>query len=87
MVNGIRTIYPHKLNKGFNSKFCIGSWVQHYTPEEGQRKYWPKRCVYNNEDEDNSPNIMNDNNFSFIFLSMTTGLGEGKLNSNLLSSA
>ena len=28
--------------------------------KEGRRIYRPKRCEYNNEDEDNNPNILND---------------------------
>ena len=32
MINGIRTIYPGGLNKGFVLKFC----VKHETPVEGQ---------------------------------------------------
>ena len=39
--------------------FCVGSRVRQ-TPEEGRRKYWPKRCEYNNKDEDNSPKTLND---------------------------
>ena len=47
----MRKIYPHGLNKGFSLKFCIGSWIQDETPEEGSKKYQPKH-EYNNEDED-----------------------------------
>ena len=32
----IRTIYNYKLNKGFSSKFHVGSQAQHETPEKGQ---------------------------------------------------
>ena len=39
MVNRIRTIYPPGLDKGFSSRFCVGSQVQYETPEEGQRIY------------------------------------------------
>ena len=60
MVIGITTIYPHGLNK--SSKFCVGSQVQHKTLEEGQRMHRLKYCRYNNEDEDNSPNIISDKN-------------------------
>ena len=35
MVNEIRTIYTCGLHNGFGSKFCVGSWVQQETPEEG----------------------------------------------------
>ena len=61
MVNGIGTIYPSGLNKGFGSRFCVGTRVRHETPEEVRRTYEPKRCEYNNDDEDNSPNILREN--------------------------
>ena len=32
--------------------------TDHETLEEGQRTYWPKPWEYNNEDENNSPNIL-----------------------------
>ena len=35
MVNRIRSVYPHGLDKGFCSKFHVGSWVWQETPEEG----------------------------------------------------
>ena len=38
----------------------VVSRVRHETPEAGQRTYRPKRCVYNNQDEVNSPNIQNE---------------------------
>ena len=60
MVNRIRTMNPRGLNKGFSSKFFLSSRVRHDTPEEGRRVYRPKRCMHNNEDEDNSPNILSD---------------------------
>ena len=49
------------FNKGCSSKFHIGYRVRQ-TPEEGQRTYRPKRCGNNNEDEDNSPETLNDKN-------------------------
>ena len=61
MANGIRTADPRGFNKGRNSKFCEGSRVRQ-TPEEGRRKYWPKRCRNKNKDEDNSPKTLNDKN-------------------------
>ena len=64
MVNRIRTIYLDGLDKRFGSKFCVGSQVQHETLEEGWRMNWPKRCEYNNKDEDNSQNTLNDKNFT-----------------------
>ena len=67
MFNGISTIYQCGLNKGFSSKFCVGSRVRHETPEEGRRTYRPKCWEYNNGDEDNSSNILSDkNSLSFV---------------------
>ena len=60
MVNGIRGSDPRRLNKGCGSKFCEGSRVRQETPV-GWRSYRPKRCEYNNN-EDNSPKILNDKN-------------------------
>ena len=61
MVNGIRTGDSQGLNKGRGSKFRVDSRVRQ-TPKEGRRTYWPKRCEYNNKDEDNSPKTLNDKN-------------------------
>ena len=36
--------------------------LRRQTPEEGPRKYRPKRCGNNNKDEDNSPKTLNDKN-------------------------
>ena len=44
MVNGIKTIYPHGLNKGFGSKFRVGLRIHHDTPDEGYSMHLPKRC-------------------------------------------
>ena len=66
MFNEIRTIYPHGLNKGFSSRFSVGSRVRHETPEEDQRIHRPKRCKHNNEDEDLSPNILSNKRNNFI---------------------
>ena len=60
MVNGIRTGDPSGLNKGRSSKFHAGFRIR-LTPEEGRRKYRPKRCENNNKD-DNSPKTLNDKN-------------------------
>ena len=49
MFNGIRTIYPRGLIE-VSLKFCMGSQVQHETPEEGWRTHRPKYCEYDNED-------------------------------------
>ena len=61
MVNGIRTSYHHGLDKGFSLTFCVGSQVQHDTPEEGLRTYWPKCGEFNYED--NSLDILSDKNY------------------------
>ena len=53
MINGIWTIYPGGLSKGFDSKFHISCRVQYETSKKGQRMYQPKP-KYNNKDEDNS---------------------------------
>ena len=58
MVNGIRTIYPCRLSKGFNSKFCVGFRARHKATEEGRSAYQPKCCKYNNEVKDNSSKIL-----------------------------
>ena len=63
MVNGIRTILPRGLNKKFGLKFCMGSRVQHETPEERGRMYHSKHCEYNHKDDDNSPNTLSDKNY------------------------
>ncbi len=60
MANEIRTDDPRGFNKGRSSKFCEGSRVRQ-TPEEGRRTYRPKRCGNNNQDDVNSPKILNAN--------------------------
>ena len=67
MVNGIRTISPHELNKGFSLNFCEGSRIQQDTPVEGPRTKQLKHCEYNNKDEDNSLNTLNDKKLSSLF--------------------
>ena len=47
MLNGIKTIDPHRLNKRFGLKFYVGSWVWLETLEEDQTIHWPKHCEYN----------------------------------------
>ena len=66
MVCGMRKGYPRGLNKGLGSKFHDGSRlrqegprVREEIPKKGQRAHRLKRCVYNNEDEDNNPNNTN----------------------------
>ena len=62
MVNGIRASDHRELNKGRGSMFRVGSRVREETPEECRRKHRPKRCEYNNKDEDNSTKTLNDKN-------------------------
>ena len=73
MVNGIRTLYLHGLDKEFGSKFHVGSWIQQETHEEGHRMNWLKHCEYNNKDEYNSLDTLNDKNFT-PFLCLVTYL-------------
>ena len=67
MVSGMRTGYPRGLNKGLGSKFRDGSLLQEGSCvrqeiPEGRRVHRPKRCKYNNEDEDNSLNNTSNSN-------------------------
>ena len=62
--------YTH-ISADMSIRFCVGFGVQHKTPEEGQRTYWPKHCKCNNKDEDNGLNILNDKEkirYLFLFL-------------------
>ena len=54
-------IYPCGLNKGFGSKFCVGTQVWHKTPEEDWSTL-TETSEYNNEVEDNSLNTQTDKN-------------------------
>ena len=65
IANRIKTIYSCGLNKGFSSKFYVGSRVWQEIPEEGQSTHWSKCCEYNIKDEDNHPNTLNDKNNNF----------------------
>ena len=67
MICGIRTIYSCELNKGFGSKFCVGSKVWHKTPEEGQKVHQLKHCEYINNNEDNSLIALIDKNYQASF--------------------
>ena len=40
----------------------VSSQVWQEAPEEGRRAYQPKRCEYNNKDEDSSPNNLDNTN-------------------------
>ena len=52
MVDGTRTVYPGKWNKGLSSTF--------QPPEEGRNVQRPKRCdKHGDKDEDNSPKNVN----------------------------
>ena len=62
MVNGIRARDPRGLNKRYASKFRVGSRVLQETPEEDRRTHRPKRCEYNNKDEDNRSKTLNNKN-------------------------
>ena len=64
MVNEIKTSYLCGFNKGRSSKFRVDSWVRQKTSEEGRRTYQPKRCEYNNEDENNSPKTLDDKRYN-----------------------
>ena len=55
-----------QLNKGFDAKFRIGSWVRQETPEEDQRTHQPKRCEYKNKDEENGLNTLNYKKWLFL---------------------
>ena len=68
MVNVIRPSNSPGLNKGRGSKFCVGSRVRQETLEEGRRTYQPKRCEYNDKDEDNSPKTWHDKNSVLVIL-------------------
>ena len=63
MGNGIKTIYPCRLKKGFNSNFRVGSRIGQETPEETRRMNRPKRLKYDYKDKDNSPNSVNGKNY------------------------
>ena len=57
----------HENNKAliFNHDILLSrvrSRVRHETSEEDRKTHRLKRCEYNNEDEDNSPNTLNDEN-------------------------
>ena len=63
MDNRIRTFYTRGLNKGFSSKFTVGTRVRPETPEEGRWKYLPKRSDNNNKDDVKKPNILSNDNY------------------------
>ena len=59
----VRTTYPRKSNKGFGSKSFVDFQVHHETLEEGRKTHRLNRYEYNNEDENNSPNDLNDKKY------------------------
>ena len=61
MANGIRTGDPRGFNEGRSSKFLEVYRVRE-TPEDGRRKYRPKRFGNNDKDKDNNPKTLNDKN-------------------------
>ena len=71
MVNGMKLFYLYRLNKGFCSKFIEDSRVRQETPEEGRKVHRSKHWVYNNKDEENSPNTLNNINHSVKYLIVT----------------
>ena len=97
MVNGMRTVYPRELNKGFSSKFRenfrlrqessrvrkVSSQVRQEAPDEGWRSHRPKHCEYNNKDEDNSLNNLENTYIHNISTDVPPGLLQVQLK-NLL---
>lgn len=61
MGNGARTVYPHRINKVFNSEFPVVYLVRH-TPNEGLKTHRLKQCNNNEKDEDNSLHVNSVNN-------------------------
>ena len=83
----MRTIYLRGLNKGFGSKFREGSRLGHEgsrvlqeAPKECQRAHRPKRCEYNNKDEDNSLNNLNNTHLKNVLNTYTAISKENCLN-------
>ena len=62
MGKRIGIVYSSGSNKGFSSRFWVGTLVLHETPEEDRRTYRAKRCEYNNKDEVNSLIILSNDN-------------------------
>ena len=59
MVNGIRTIYSPRLNKGSDSSFRVVE-RKHLKKAEGDIR---KHCDNNSKDEDNNLYTLNDKNY------------------------
>ena len=60
---GMNSIYSCGLNKGIGSKFTEYYRLQQKAHEEGLKTQRPKRCEYNDQDEDNSLWRINNNIF------------------------
>ena len=43
----------------FSWKFRVAFRVQPEPPEKSRKMYRPKRCEYNNKNQDNCPNMLN----------------------------
>ena len=76
MLNEIRTIYDREFSEGFDSRFFVGSWVWMEPFEKGRRTYCPKCYEYDNEDEEKSPNILNDKNVYLVSRLFANGPGD-----------
>ena len=75
MVNGIRLISPCRLSKGFGSvrvsKFDLkvpyfNKKVPEFNKKHLKKVEGPKHYVYNNKNDDKSPNIVNDINYQAL---------------------
>ena len=60
MVNGFRTIHPVDMIKDSVQDFCVGAKIRHETLFLPICPSAFFNCEYNNEDENNSPNILSD---------------------------
>ena len=52
----------------------VSSQVRQEAPDEGRRSHRPKCCEYNNEDEDNSPNNLDNTSGCFLICSNCMGI-------------
>ena len=66
MINEIRTLYLGSWNKGFGSKFRLGSRAQQEISEEGWRTHRSTRYEYNIKGIDINPNTLNDKNYRVL---------------------
>ena len=63
-INGIRTNYPHGLNKVQSSVRTPEFNMKHLKKAKGC--IIPKCCEYNNETEDNTPNTLSDKKYKAV---------------------